>query len=137
MVSYHGHFANALGRLESRTPSTDGSAPPAAPSPRKFPWAYLILRAWHVAPERCPGCQQVMRRTKTIVERAELLRLLRHLGLGRCPPRPPPAPIPEAPPVTYGAVGRPARPLPLPPSRTGAAGDDISQIPPGWEEWTD
>jgi len=83
-----------------------------------------------------------MRRSRALLERHELVRLLAHLRLGGYPARPPPAPLPEAPPVTYGAVSRkrpqpPRAPLQPPRPALEPPGDDANQIPPGWEDWLD
>lgn len=130
-VSYHGQFANALGRLESRaTPVPELTAPGSA---RRTRWARLILRVWQVDPELCPRCGKTMRRSRAILERHELVRLLSNLGLGKPPPRPPPAPVPEGPAVTFGSVGKRRSQPARPPDRQPDP-DDICQIPPGWEE---
>jgi hypothetical protein len=140
-VSYHGHFANALGRLEKRRePAPEEPASPERS--RRTRWARLVLRTWRSDPELCPSCGKVMTRTRAIMERAELVRLLAHLRLGGHPPRPPPAPVPSTAPVTYGAVGRrggaPRPPLvPAAPATPAPAEPEVedSQVPPGWEDW--
>jgi hypothetical protein len=142
-LSRHGWFASALGRLEGRT-HPDGEPPPAPPGarPRRTLWARLIEWVWKVDPERCP-CGAMMRRSRAILERHELTRLLTALHLAGYPRRPPAAPVPEGPPVTYGAVGRRRSP---PPPRPGLQAphppleplpDEHSQVPPGWEDWLD
>src|SRR5690606_32846448 len=55
MVSYHGEFANALGRLERRTPDPE-AGPREAGACRRARWARLVLRVWRVDPEDCPRC---------------------------------------------------------------------------------
>ena len=65
------------------------------------------------------------------------------LRLAGYPRRPPAAPVPEGTPVTYGAVGRrrsslPPRPGILAPQPAPEPQqDEISQVPPGWEDWQD
>jgi len=84
-----------------------------------------------------------MRRSRAILERHELLRLLTALRLAGYPRRPPAASVPEGPPVTYGAVGRrrsppPPRPgLQAPQPAPESQQDEHNQIPPGWEDWQD
>ena len=129
-VSYHGHFANALGRLEGRNPAVP--APTGANCPRRAAWARLVLRVWRLDPELCPKCGARMTRSRAIMERCELTRLLRSLSLGAHPIRPPPVPVPEGPPITYGAVGRRRQPEQTP---RPVADDSDSQIPPDWEDW--
>jgi len=142
ILSHHGWFASALGRLERRGQPEPEGAPTSPPPRRRTPWARLILRVWQVDPEKCPRCGTQMRRSRALLERHELVRLLAHLRLGGYPARPPPAPLPEAPPVTYGAVSRkrpqpPRAPLQPPRPALEPPGDDANQIPPGWEDWLD
>ena len=143
ILSHHGWFASALGRLERRGQPEPDEVSAAPPPRRRTPWGRLILRVWQVDPENCPRCGTLMRRSRALLERHELVRLLANLRLGGYPARPPPAPVPEAPPVTFGAVGG-RRPLHLlgpgrqvPPPTPEPPSDDHNQIPPGWEDWLD
>ena len=93
----------------------------------------MVLRVWRLDPELCPKCGVRMARSRPILERLELVRLLKALSLGAYPIRPPPVPVPDGPPVTYGAVGRRRTP---PEDRQAARSQEVdSQIPPGWEDW--
>ena len=60
-----------------------------------------------------------MSRTKTIFDRVELKRLLNGLGIGGYPIRP------RSPPPLEETESAPDSAFP----------DDVSQIPPGWDEW--
>ena len=142
-LSRHGWFACALGQFEERgRPMGERPATPPPARPRRTPWAILIQWAWKVEPERCP-CGAMMRRSRAILERHELVRLLTALHLAGYPRRPPAAPIPEGPPVTYGAVGarrstpppRPGLQVPSPPLEPPQ--NEHNQVPPGWEDWLD
>ena len=145
-VSYHGHFANALGTLERRSePKTAKST--SLPCPRRAAWSRLVLRVWQVDPELCPRCGSRMQRSRALIVRLELNRLLKSLSIGCYPVRPPPAAVPETAPVTYGSVGKRSKPRPIP-SENSAPPDvetesvplepewEVSQVPPdGWDEW--
>jgi hypothetical protein len=143
-ISYHGHFANALGSLEGRHEPEKTTSSASPPCPRRSSWARLVLRVWRVDPELCPRCGLRMQRSKALIERLELARLMRNLAIGSYPTRPPPVPVPETAPVTYGAVGRrrskPQPPENLSPSDSGPARatlepEESSQIPPDWDNW--
>ena len=138
-MSYHGHFANALGSLERRCKGEPALSPP---NRRRTAWAQLVLRVWKVDPELCPRCGVKMLRSRALLERHEWTRLLTHLAIGRYPARPPPAAVPSTAPITYGAVGRRVKSRPneleaakAPVPDLPVEPDDISQIPPGWEDW--
>ena len=83
-------------------------------------WAALILRTWAVDPELCPKCNKPMCRSRAIMDREELLRLLHSLGLDKYPNRPR---------------------SPAPPEAEDIAGndslfhDDMNQVPVDWEDW--
>lgn len=136
-ISYHGHFANAFGSLENRREREEATNPEAPRSPRRAAWARLVLRVWQVDPERCPRCGSKMHRSRALIERHELVRLLKNLAIGSYPVRPPPADVPETAPVTYGAVGRRTRPSPQ--ERISDANppehEEVSQIPADWDDW--
>ena len=79
-----------------------------------------------------------MHRSRALIERHELVRLLKSLNIGRYPVRPPAA-VPETAPVTYGAVGRSSK---LKATTTETSSDakpsdpeEVSQIPPDWDDW--
>ena len=85
----------------------------------------------------CPRCGSKMHRSRALIERHELVRLLKNLAIGSYPVRPPPADVPETAPVTYGAVGRRTRPSPQ--ERISDANppehEEVSQIPADWDDW--
>ena len=86
-----------------------------------------------------------MHRSRALIVRFELNRLLKSLAIGSYPVRPPPAAVPETAPVTYGAVGK--RSKPRPPEDLLAPLDvetesvpsepewEVSQAPPDWDDW--
>ena len=87
-----------------------------------------------------------MHRSKALVVRLELNRLLKSLAIGCYPVRPPPAAVPETAPVTYGAVGKRSKPRPITPENF-APPDletesvpsepewEVSQASPDWDDW--
>ena len=114
-VSYHGWFANPTGHL---SPKPEKQADESAPK-RRGRWAARVLRVWQVDPELCPRCGKLMRRSRAVFERAELLRLLKALGRFGYPARPPP---------------RPPEPLEPEISYDEPSPDECSQIPEHWDE---
>src|ERR1017187_5258129 len=80
-------------------------------------------------PELCPRCGSRMHRSKALVVRLELNRLLKSLAIGCYPVRPPPAAVPETAPVTYGAVGKRSKPRPITPENF-APPDLETETPP-------
>lgn len=143
-VTYAGWFANSTGHLGPSSKKAPPAETPAFPSRavRKSRWNQLVLRTWQVDPQICDGCGQPMKRSKTLYERKELVRLLDFLGLSGFPARPPPAPVPEPPPAPARGAG-PVRCPPDPGLFNGEPGepdprpehDDLCQVPPGWEDW--
>jgi len=132
-VSYAGWFANRTGNLG---PSKRQQNPEALPTPAptgRSRWAQRVLRTWQVDPQICSRCGRPMRRSRTLYERMELVRLLSHLGLLGLPPRPPPAPVPEpaahSPPRGAGSIQAPGQP------RRPADEDEHNQVPPDWDDW--
>lgn len=128
-VTYAGYYANSTGNL-NRTQQPEEESPEIAPGPRRWiPWSTLLARAWRVDPELCPKCGQQMKKTRPILERKELERLLKSIGRFGYPSRPPPAHLPgpevhlEAP--TSGGQGN-ATVVQL------NFDDQINQCPPGW-----
>jgi hypothetical protein len=97
IVTYAGYYANSTGNLNrDQETEEESSDTEQAPGPRRWiPWSTLIARAWKVDPELCPGCGQQMKKTRPILERLELERLLRSIGRFGYPSRPPPAPVRE------------------------------------------
>lgn len=94
VVTYAGHYANSTGNLNRNVESTGESEPsePTTASRRWIPWSRLIARCWNVDPELCPKCGQQMKKTRPILERLALERLLKSIGRFGYPSRPPPAP---------------------------------------------
>ncbi|MGI5844429.1 MAG: hypothetical protein ACOX9B_09680 [Candidatus Xenobium sp.] len=92
-------------------------------------------------PGAIPDCGKRVARTRAVVERAELARIQGYLRLGGYPARPPPGPLTEGPPITWGAVGRRSGGLrrelvgqeTLSTSPEGQGGE--SWAPPGWDDW--
>lgn len=115
-VSSHGWFANPTGHLSSPKPDKQ---PDHEPSPKRGRWAARVLRVWQVDPELCPRCGKLMRRSRAVFERLELIRLLKALGRFGYPARPPPCP-----------------PEPLEPeaSHHDPSPDECSQVPGDWDE---
>lgn len=97
IVTYAGYYANSTGNLNrNHEPEEEGPETEQPPGLRRWiPWSKLIARAWKVDPELCPKCGQQMKRTRPILERLELERLLKSIGRFGYPSRPPPAPLPE------------------------------------------
>jgi len=117
-VTYAGYFANALGNLSPK--KAEGEvAEPKKPT-RATRWAALILRTWAVDPEQCPKCNKPMRRSRALMDRQELLRLLHSLGLDQYPKRP----HSPAPPETDGESDIDSH-----------FHDDTNQIPADWDQW--
>src|ERR1039457_1418911 len=83
--SYHGHFANAFGSLESRRQPEEASRSESPPRPRRTAWARLVLRVWQVDPELCPRCGSKMHRSRALIQRHELVRLLKSLATAPTP----------------------------------------------------
>ena len=79
---------------------------------------HLVLRTWATDPELCWQCGKTMVRSRVLVERQELLRLLKNLKLGNYPSRPRSPPPPEEPDSLLDSEFR----------------DDTTQLPPGWED---
>ena len=81
IVTYAGYYANSTGNLNRDQETEEESADTVqAPGPglrRWVPWSTLIARAWKVDPQLCPKCGQKMKRTRPILERLELERLLK------------------------------------------------------------
>jgi len=87
-----------------------------------------------------------MHRSRALIVRLELNRLLKSLAIGCYPVRPPPAAVPETAPVTYGAVGKRSKTRPIP-TETSEPPDaepgsvpsepewEVSQVPPKWDDW--
>ena len=94
-------------------------AEPKKPT-RATRWAALILRTWAVDPEQCPKCNKPMRRSRALMDRQELLRLLHSLGLDQYPKRP----HSPAPPETDGESDIDSH-----------FHDDTNQIPADWDQW--
>ena len=132
VVTYAGYYANSTGNLNrSKEPEEEESFDTEqAPGPRRWiPWSTLIARAWKVDPELCPKCGQQMNKTRPIIERLELERLLKSIGRFGYPSRPPPALFPESQTCTEahasgGQVTATVVQLYLE--------DDMNQCPPGW-----
>ena len=132
-ITQMGWFANATGNLKSRCKSPQGADPTPPKRSRRSRWAQRVLRVWQVDPTLCPRCQRPMTRSKALLDWKELERVLRAIGLLGYPPRPPPVPPPdlvwpETTPAAAGACDRRGPGIGVDP------GDDISQIPPGWED---
>ena len=119
LVTYAGWFSNALSKLNPKNVGTGEERE----KPRKsqwVPWKTLILRTWAVDPENCPRCQKPMQRSKALLERHELNRLLENLGIGAYPIRPrspPPSDVSDF------------------DSQDSGFADPESQVPVGWDEW--
>lgn len=113
-VSYHGWFANATGHLSRKEERVVEKAPNS-----RGRWAARVLRVWQVDPELCPRCGKRMQRSRAVLERLELVRLLKALGRFGYPPRPPPR-----------------QPEPLEPDihNDSPAPEECSQIPERWDE---
>jgi hypothetical protein len=117
-VTYAGYFANALGNLSPK--KAEGQSTEPKRSTGRTRWAALILRTWAVDPEQCPKCNKPMRRSRAIMDRQELLRLLHSLGLDKYPIRPrSPAP-PEADDTA---------------DNDSLFHDDTNQVPADWDDW--
>ena len=106
-VTYAGHFANALGKLNPKPESQVEELADKPKSGKWVKWRTLILRSWAVDPELCPQCRKEMKRagawghrasripsSTTLIQQHELNRLLKNLGIGLYPTRPrsPPPP---------------------------------------------
>ena len=119
---YAGYFANALGKLNPKPPKNETSEMPEPKRPSRITrWAALVLRTWAIDPEKCPKCGQLMKRSRAILEREELRRLLRCLGEDKYPPRPCSPPPPD---IDIDHDGTD----PIFP-------DDVNQVPPDWDSW--
>lgn len=131
VVTYAGFYANSTGNLNRNAdqPREENETETTAPIRRWIPWSKLVARCWQVDPELCPQCGQEMKRTRPILERKELERLLKSIGRFGYPSRPPPAPLPE-PEAHFEAQTsdgkREATVVPI------HFDDDMNQCPPGW-----
>jgi hypothetical protein len=83
-------------------------------------WAALVLRTWAIDPEKCPRCRKMMKRSRAILERHELVRLLSCLGQDKYPQRPCSPPPPESDDTDVGDSN---------------FHDDINQVPIDWDNW--
>lgn len=72
-------------------PPDPESAEPAKRSPARYLWAMLIARICEVFPQVCPLCAGQMRIIAFIVDGAEVLKILEHIGVGAQAPRITPA----------------------------------------------
>ena len=124
-ITYAGHYANSTGNLTLKTPAGDEVV---TQEPRRWiPWSKLIAKAWSVDPERCWLCGELMVRSRPVIERLELSRLLKSLKVFGYPARPPPkVPGPASTPLIE--VG--ASPFVTEPGFQ----DEFNQCPPGWDE---
>ena len=119
-VTYAGHFANALGNLNTKQ---EGQVEESAEKPKSgkwVKWKTLILRTWAVDPE-LPlwGCQKEMKRAKALIQQHELNRLLKNLGIGLYPTRPRSPPPPS--------LGQDLE--------ESQFSDCESQVPTEWDDW--
>ena len=121
-VTYAGWFANALGKLNPKKVNAD-SPNLEVPKPKWVRWRALVLRTWAVDPELCPQCRKQMKRAKALVEKHELQRLLKNLGIGRYPIRPPSSRRPPNPRCDSRSCGdRVPRP------KTGKSGKSLGKV---------
>jgi hypothetical protein len=85
VVTYAGYYANSTGNLNHTVePEEESSEIEQAPATRRWiPWSRLVAQCWKVDPELCPKCAQQMKRTRPVLERLELERLLKSVGRRR------------------------------------------------------
>ena len=124
-ITYAGHYANSTGNLTIETRAEDGAT---TKEPRRWiPWSKLIAKAWSVDPEYCWLCGELMVRSRPVIERLELKRLLKSLKIFGYPARPPPiVPGPASTPLIEVRAG----PFVADPGFQ----DEFNQCPPGWDE---
>ena len=133
VVTYAGHYANSTGNLNRDGTSTEESEPEVQATRRRYiPWNQLVARCWSVDPEKCPKCGEEMSRSRPLLDRLELTRLLKSLGQLGYPARPPPRPPPAVPePVDPGSALEASQLVGL---AVQLFSDDMNQCPPGWED---
>jgi len=86
VIRYYGHYANAargkrkkLGLEEAAAPVVVDDAPDGRTCRRS--WARLIYQVYEVDPLKCPKCGEQMRMIAFILEREEVICILRHLKM--------------------------------------------------------
>ena len=116
----YGEYANAV-RGRRRQTVEPGAPELVTPPLRRVrsAWRDLIRRIYEVDPLVCP-CGGPMWIVAFVTERAVIERILRHLGLW--PPR-----------IRPPKLRRADVPTRAPPPRAPAGEDDVSQVPPWWD----
>lgn len=101
MVRYYGWHSNKMRGVRQRGLAPEpviwrpGVSPPPPARLTSKRSRDLILRAWNVAPLRCPLCQNPMRVIALIDDLRVVEKILRHLGAWHDPPpKPPPQDLP-------------------------------------------